>query len=341
MFFGTGRQATNLALCLQKAVRESSAQSGLSFVGIDPDPERRQGFLDGLATLFPGSDLTAINSAQEPPPVASESTLGFVTCPARFHQEGISWMLRHGVDRIVVEKPIAANAADLRSIGDMLRSHPEMMCVQEQYLYSALFDELTELAQHPSDYLSRRCGRTVPRNAGIVSTTTHLHKDRVHDLDLGRHAENICLIELPHTLTLLFSAFGPLGIEDVRRRDLLHHGRIYPGYRDAHIVLRDRQGIEHRSDLSNVRPCRRTLTVTVSDGFSVELRFPGQLRPGTPSFHSVVTVRHHGQTQYRQRFRDDHLARAAASYLSWNDRRGTYAACFAPTELALRLTERR
>jgi predicted dehydrogenase len=156
VFFGTGRQARNLMLCLQKAMARASAPSRLDFVGVEPDPACRARFLDELGTLFPGSEAVALDVTESTPTFAADSTLGFVTSPPSSHQEGISWMLRHGVDRIVVEKPIAANADDLAAIGELLRSHPEMICVQEQYLYSGLFGELTELAEQPSAYLARR-----------------------------------------------------------------------------------------------------------------------------------------------------------------------------------------
>jgi predicted dehydrogenase len=339
VFFGTGKQAANLALCIRKQLEPSLHQASLDIIGI----ERREAALDAFRhrvnKLFPGSGHVFAANTDRFVRIARPPTIGFIASPPQAHEAGLRWMMEHGVERIVVEKPIASSHADLESIGDVLRSQPERVCVQEQYLYSRLYDELLRVVRDPTAYIAERCIR-VSGPLSVTGTVTRFYKKRLRDLGDQRHVENICLLELPHILTLLHSAFGKQSVASLDVDDLLYRSKIYPGYKKASIVFNDRASRRHQVDLSNVDPCRRTMSIQLSGGYNVELRFPGRLRNEGTFFESRVTITRGRSLLYAQCYADDHLTTAVRHYLRWHGLLGTYDRCYEPSRLVIELAGR-
>ena len=257
VFFGTGKQAANLALCIRKQLEPSLHQASLGFIGIERREEARDAFRHRVNQLFPGSHHVFAANTDRFVRIARTPSIGFITSPPQAHEAGLQWMMEHGVERIVVEKPIASSHADLEAIGDVLRLQPERVCIQEQYLYSRLYDELLRIVRDPTAYVAERCVG-VRGTLSVTGTITRFYKKRLRDLGDQRHVENICLLELPHILTLLYNAFGKQSVASLDVDDLLYRSRIYPGYKKASIMFDDRASRRHQVDLSNVDPCRRT-----------------------------------------------------------------------------------
>jgi hypothetical protein len=155
-----------------------------------------------------------------------------------------------------------------------------------------------------------------------------------------RHSEHICLIELPHVVTLLYNAFGRLNIRSADIDDLHHQSSIYRGYRSASIVLGDGETRQHRIALSNVMPCKRLMVIRLSGGYTVELRFPGKLQHDATAFESRVLIAHGRQLLHVQTYPDDHLAAAVRNYLDWDELLGTFDRCYEPNALLLDLLGR-
>ena len=122
--------------------------------------------------------------------------------------------------------------------------------------------------------------------------------------------------------------------------DLLYRSRIYPGYKKASIMFDDRASRRHQVDLSNVDPCRRTMSIQLSGGYNVELRFPGRLRNAGTFFDSRVTITRGRSLLYAQCYADDHLTTAVRHYLRWHGLLGTYDRCYEPSRLVIELAGR-
>ncbi|MEM7482931.1 MAG: hypothetical protein AAF481_17285 [Acidobacteriota bacterium] len=247
-------------------------------------------------------------------------------------------MIDHGVRRVILEKPLAANRRELSIVSDLMRSSEIELYIQEQYLYSRLLEELVALVADPDAYVRRR-GLSTPVPLRIEETHTVFSKDRIDDAILGRHTANICLLELPHVLTILHHAFGSLSCKRATITDLHLRSTILSSYRNASIVMADGGGVRHRITLSNVDRYRRLLKVRLSEGYAVELHFPGMLRHRNTVFSSQVTILRNDEAIDQRILPDDHLATAVASYLDWDDLRGTYENCYEPSRLVVEIVE--
>ena len=336
LFFGTGKQATNIVLCIRKQLTSPPQADDLEFIGVGCRDHTLDAFSSRLNDLFPNARRTVALHSDTYVPNGGPS-IGFIASPPDAHGAGVSWMLRHGVDRIVIEKPIASTHGDLEAIGSVLRSEPDRVCIQEQYLYSQLYDELIALAKDPTLYIAERTGVYPLEPLTITGTVAQFYKRRVKDLHSKRHAENICLLELPHILTLLHNAFGAQSVASLTVDDLHYRSRIYRGYKKASIVVHDRQQRQHRIELSNVDRCRRVMNVELSDGTNVALHFPGRLRHESTVFESRVAITRGRKLIYEKSYADDHLATAVRHYLRWRDIRGTYERCYEPSRLVIDL----
>lgn len=342
IFYGSGRQATNLVLCIKKQLdsgSEPGAPADVQFIGLGLEDHGLDAFAAHVRAIFPHGREPEVYTPDTDLEPQDDAVVGFVASPPQAHREGVEWMLRHGVQRVVIEKPIAANHRDLEAIAALFRAHPRSLCVQEQYLYSQLFGLLLHLVIDPGTFISRYCAIPVPEPLAVLSTTTRFSKNRVRDLALGRHIENICLIELPHVVTLLYNLFGRLEIERARISDLMVQTRLVRGYREADIALTDADGRRHDIRLSNVDEISRVLEVEVSDGYRVAFSFPGRLNHRATVFESRVVIRRRQEVLYDARFHDDHLREAVRSYLDWRNILGTLQTCYEPNRLVLDIRE--
>lgn len=337
VFFGTGKQASNIVLCIRKQLESASHFFDMEFVGIGCRDQAQDRFAQRLAQLFPMSRHTLAAHTDRYASMDDQSSIGFVASPPHAHEAGLHWMLDHGVERIVIEKPIASRHRDLEAIGEILRTQPDRVCVQEQYLYSRSYLELLEIVRDPTAYVAERSRLPVRGTLSIAGTATQFFKRRVKDLSDKRHAENICLLELPHILTLLYNSFGQQSVVSLDVDDLLYRSRIYAGYKKASVVFSDRSSRRHQVDLSNVDPCKRVMNVQLSDGYNVELAFPGRLRHDSTVFETRVTITRGREKLHSQTYPDDHLATAIRHYLRWKGIVGTYESCYEPSRMVIDL----
>jgi len=329
----------NILLCIRKQLDSTQRLAGLGFLGVGRNDPTMERFRHRLSQLFPTSRHAFAAHDYRFVDMQRGLSIGFIASPPHAHEAGLRWMFEHGVDRIVLEKPIASSTCDVDAIGDVLRDEPDRVCVQEQYLYSRLYEELLQLVANPVAYVAARCGRAAEALT-VTGTLTRFYKGRLKDLGHQRHVENICLLELPHILTLLHNAFGQQTVASLDVDDLHYRSRVYPRYKRASIVLHDRAGRRHDVDLSNVDPCRRTMSIALSDGTSVELAFPGRLRGDVTIFESRVTISRGRRLLFLQSYADDHLSTAVRRYLRWDGILGTYERCFEPSRLAADLAGR-
>ena len=339
IFYGAGRQAANLVLCIRKQLDRDGVPGDVQFVGLGLEDRALTAFAAHVRGLFPHSGEPELYPPDAVLERQDEAAVGFVASPPQTHKQGVQWMLRHGVQRVVIEKPIAASHADLEEIAALMRTRPHAFGVQEQYLYSRLFGLLLHLVIDPGTFISRYCAIPVRRRLTVLGTTTCFAKNRVQDLLAGRHVENICLLELPHVVTVLHNLFGRLTIDDARISDLTVEGRLFRSYREADVVVVDGEGRRHGIRLSNVERFSRVMEVEVSDGYRVTFSFPGRLNNRATVFESRMAVRRNEELLYDSPFHDDHLTEAVRSYLEWRNILGTLKTCYEPSRLVLDICE--
>lgn len=318
IFVGCGKQARNITLCVHK---NRDVLDELDFIGFDPSKESRTLFQRYTKDLFPTSQVHIHNCIDDLCESLDDSVV-FICSPPSCHLENFRNIKNKRYRNVVLEKPLANSKSDIEEIAKLVKSSTMSFLVQEQYLHSILIEELVNLVKNPSMYVEKCLIEKVP-SLSIEETVSFFSKNRIQDLELKRHVEHVCFIELPHVVSVLLFVFKNLRAEMFKGNDFLWNGEEIHGYKDGKCVFMTDGKIKHTVYLSNIDKFRRDIVVKLSNGFEVIFTFPGQLSGSDTKFISSVSITKLGEIVYLKKYKDDHLRESIRRILCSHNHRGT------------------
>ncbi|MEW2620535.1 Gfo/Idh/MocA family oxidoreductase [Streptomyces sp. NPDC048106] len=257
---GLGRSGSGLHLrTLVRLARRTGATDdpliALPAVGCDP----RAG-APGSAGA-PG-ELTAVSTLDQALARVDPATaVAHVCTPPRLRYEVIARLAAHGVRRLVVEKPLAASAAELDALVRLREQAGLDVVVVSHWTSSRLAGRLRRLVREEVLGPLRRI-------------TVDQHKPRfVRSLTTDGHPTALD-VEIPHSLALALDLAGPAELGAARCWDLRCEDRALPRLGGAHVELEHRSGVTTllRSDLG--APVRQRSVVCEFEGGTATAHFP-------------------------------------------------------------------
>ncbi|SFY49667.1 Gfo/Idh/MocA family oxidoreductase [Streptomyces sp. F-1] len=260
LVIGLGRSGSGLHLrTLVRLARRTAAAGAplvaLPAVGCDP----RAGALRAAAE--PGEATVVGTLDQALAQVDPATAVAHVCTPPRLRHEVVARLAGHGVRRIIVEKPLAASAAELDALV-RLREREGL--------------ELAVVAHWTSSRLAGRLRRLIRggRLGALRRITVDQHKPRfLRSLTTDGHPTALD-VEIPHSLGLVLDLAGPAELRSARCWDLRLTDRALPGLGGAHVELEHRSGVRTllRSDLG--APVRQRSVVCEFEGGTATAHFP-------------------------------------------------------------------
>nr|WP_240979560.1 Gfo/Idh/MocA family oxidoreductase [Streptomyces sp. HNM0574] len=252
---GLGRAGAGLHLkVLRKPAGNEDAPvwSG-PVVGCDPRPGA-EGEVPGLAVTASVAEAAA--RVRDP-----ERTVVHVCTPPRSRLPLLTELAEHGFRNLIVEKPLAADRAELDGLLDLRRRENLRIAVVAHWLTSELTARLRRIVREEpyGPLLGFGMRQDKPRFARSLATSGHPTA-----LD----------VEIPHSLGLVLHLAGPARLLDASCSDLRAGSRTRPLLGGARVELAHDSGVHTvlRSDLmSPVR--QRTAHLRFGDG-TVTAHYP-------------------------------------------------------------------
>ncbi|MEU2356009.1 Gfo/Idh/MocA family oxidoreductase [Streptomyces misionensis] len=260
LVIGLGRSGSGLHLRTLVRLARRTAATGdplvaLPAVGCDP----RAGALRAAAA--PGEATVVGTLDQALAQVDPATTVAHVCTPPRLRHEVVARLAGHGVRRIIVEKPLAASAAELDALVRLREQEDLDLAVVAHWTSSRLAGLLRRLI---------RGGRL----GTLRRITVDQHKPRfLRSLTTDGHPTALD-VEIPHSLGLVLDLAGPADLRAARCWDLRLTGRALPRLGGAHVELAHRSGVSTllRSDLG--APVRQRSVVCEFEGGTATAHFP-------------------------------------------------------------------
>ncbi|GLZ31840.1 hypothetical protein Lesp02_40280 [Lentzea sp. NBRC 105346] len=278
---GLGRAGAGLHIPVLSRARAAGTQ----LFGDEPvvacDPRRLPARRAGLVTTQTLAQAAAL--------VDPGDTVAHVCTPPSVRTEVITELARLGFNRIVVEKPLAADTDDLARIIRLRRKHALHIEVVEPWLASTLTARLTDLVRNGT------MGEV--RSIAIVQNKPRFRRS----LTAPGHPTAFD-VELPHGVGLALRLAGNARVTHAAGYDLRVGDAVVARMGGAHIGLRHNAGArtEITSDLT--APVReRRITIRFDEGTAT-----GHYAVSDDDDHSQLTVVRGGHAE-RVVLRDDSL----------------------------------
>lgn len=183
-------------------------------------------------------------------------------------------LITRGARRIIVEKPLAADAAQASRLYALARSSGARLSAVAVWPHSSATQTVRQ-ALRRDQALTIEFVQNKPRAVRSASDTSH--RDALE-------------IEMPHQVLLAIVLAGPVeSVEEAAVWHVAYEGRVLPGMGGAQLVLRHRNG--SRSFLSSdlTSPVRERV-LRVSDGTSdFTVWYPTSVAVGTSEVRDNVT----------------------------------------------------
>lgn len=292
---GLGRAGHDLHLPVLLRARQQRPQlfAASPVVGVDP---YRAGppYGPGGSALHRLPSLTRARDLLDP-----EHTVVHVCTPPAGRPAVLEQVLDLGFRTLLVEKPLAADPADLRRVTSMLAGAQARVAVVAPWLASTLTDRLLELA-----------GAGVGRLGALRSVAVVQNKPRFRR-SLTAHGHPTAFdIELPHALGVLLALAGDGEVVDASVTDLTAGSRARAGLGAARMRLAHRSGVHSTLSTDLTSPVReRRITLRFDHGTAV-----GHYAASADDEYAQLRVVHHdggtpGHGPVRDAFPDDSLTR--------------------------------
>ncbi|MFF0461868.1 Gfo/Idh/MocA family protein [Streptomyces mexicanus] len=258
---GLGRSGSGLHLRTLSRLAGRSRTPGddalvaLPAVGCDP----RAGLLRLTA---PADEVTVVTSLEQAlDHVDPATTVTHVCTPPRQRYTLVEQLARHGLRRVILEKPLAGSREELDALV-RLRDEADL--------------HLVAVAHWTTSRLAHRLRRIVRdgRLGPLRRITVDQHKPRfLRSLTTDGHRSALD-VEIPHSLALALDLAGPADLRAAHCWDLRCEDRELPGMGGARLELEHRSGVTTllRSDLG--APVRQRSVVCEFDGGTATAHFP-------------------------------------------------------------------
>lgn len=285
LIIGLGRAGRELHLPVLLRAREQALASGLfasdPVVVLDP--------FDGARD--PAQTVRARTLAHAALLVDPAATVAHLCTPPATRVELLDELGRRGFRNVIVEKPLAVDAADADAIMGLRERWGLRLIVVAPWLASTLTARIgalldgRELGTLRAIYIVQR----KPRFTRSLLTTSH---------------HSAFDVELPHSLALVLRLAGPAAVVDATASDLCSEDAVIQGMGGAAVSLQHASGVhsEIRSDMGAMLRERR-ITLELDRGTLVG-HYPSSADDHTAQLCCTI-----GLTAQRTRFRDDALMR--------------------------------
>ncbi|WP_344136394.1 Gfo/Idh/MocA family oxidoreductase [Saccharopolyspora halophila] len=272
---GLGRAGADLHLRVLERVRAAASELFAPGPVIASDPDGSKHRPDVIAT----GSIEAATALLDP-----QRTVAHLCTPPESRAEVLAELVGHGFRRIVVEKPLATDPAELETIEALRDRHGLDLVVVSHWLDSRLTEHLAELISR-GGLRSIAFDQDKPRFAR--STTTGGHPTAFD-------------VELPHSLGVVLRLAGAAQLTAAECGDMRCEDAVLPGLGSARLTLTHPGGVrsEIRSDLT--APIRRRRIVLEFDDEQVVGHYPISAEDD----HAHLEV-----DGLRRVFRDDALTR--------------------------------
>ena len=248
LIVGFGRSGRDLHLrCLRRVPPVNG--NGASRIGIVDVRKKPLSGANGLP------DVEAFQALSEARRRFDPDTIVHVCTPPATHFQVVREAARLGYARMIVEKPLVDDPADLDALHALVKEHRLSVFVVANWLSSALTWRMRELLHHRPDrgWSRLTISQVKPRFSRSLST---LCKETIFD------------VEIPHQIALsLFLGGTELDVRRAECTDMVVNRRRLPYMGTATITLEDKHGrvIVVYSDLTS--PIReRSVEIAFEDG---------------------------------------------------------------------------
>ncbi|PYC80522.1 oxidoreductase [Streptomyces tateyamensis] len=242
LIVGLGRAGAGLHLPVLLRLRRTAVGLFAPAPVLAVDPAARPAQLPAELRRLP--TLAAARAELDP-----ARTVVHVCTPPRARAALVAELAELGFERLILEKPLATDPADLAALAALVHRHRLQVAVVAPWLASALTDRLTTLVRGgPLGELRRIAVRQhKPRFRRSLTTDGH---PTAFD------------VELPHSLGVVLRLAGDAEVAAASCHDLRAAGRLRPGLGGARLLLAHHGGVRSElvSDLTSpVRERRITL----------------------------------------------------------------------------------
>jgi predicted dehydrogenase len=260
------------------------------------------------AGLFTDAPMVAVDSVRVPAPLPPgtvrlptleqaraeldpEETVVHVCTPPKGRDAVIERLARLGFANLLVEKPLAADTAQLTRIEDLRRRYRLRLIVVAQWLVSSLTERLEEhvAAGEFGELRAIRVVQRKPRFSRSLATTGH---PTAFD------------VEIPHALGVALELAGPARLTDAAWSDLTADGVLRPRLGTATLRLAHERGTSTRIASDLTAPVRERRIVCEFAGATLVGHYPISQDDGYAQL--AVEARDHTT---REVFSDDALPR--------------------------------
>jgi predicted dehydrogenase len=293
LIVGFGRAGRELHLPALRAAREATSgdspfEPAPSLV-VDPGAAG-----DGDGVVRPGSLLDACR-ALDP-----ERTVVHLCTPPTVRSGLLGELARNGFRKLIVEKPLAADRAELEAVAGLAARHALDVIVVGHWLASELVARLRARLDH-----------------GELGALRHLefrqHKPRFDRTLRGDDHPTAFDVEVPHSLGLALHLAGPARLVDAGCGDMVVGGRTVPWMGRASLVLRhDAASSRIVSDLT--APLRERRAVLRLERGTLVACFPVS---SSDNHAQLASYDRDGVLSGREVFADDSMARLFVDAYRW------------------------
>ena len=235
LFIGGGKMSHMVYALLPKVVEALGA--GTKIVGIvEPSEASREIFRkyvrSKLAWFYPLNIsmpifFDSLDEVMETGELSSENTIAYVVTPDETHAEMVKKLADVGINKIILEKPIAGNKEDIKKIVQLRDERKLNIIVNEQYLYSRTIGNIKAYLQsHGYD---------------PVFVTMHWSKSRKADVARGRNIKtgSIFNYDIFHQVVIANSLVSnDSSIAAAWNKEMSLPGLKIPGHGQGVLLLR-------------------------------------------------------------------------------------------------------
>ncbi|MYU20743.1 Gfo/Idh/MocA family oxidoreductase [Streptomyces sp. SID8352] len=255
LIIGLGRSGSGLHVRALRTARAAAPDLWDGpIVAVDPRPGAGGPGADGVART------RTLDQAR--PLLTPDTTVAHVCTPPDTRPAVIADLAARGFRDLVVEKPLAADAAQLAAV-ERLREHHDL--------------RITVVAPWPAGELARRLRRLIAtgQHGRLLRIEAAQHKPRFQcSLRPGDGHPTAFEVEMPHSLGLVLDLAGPATVTGARLTDLRCGETVRPHMGSARIDLRHTSGVHTRIVSDLAAPVReRSVTLFLEHG-TVVAHFP-------------------------------------------------------------------
>ncbi|GAB3439351.1 Gfo/Idh/MocA family oxidoreductase [Actinophytocola sediminis] len=284
LVIGLGRSGAGLHLPVLRRLRATAEHSPFTAAPVvGCDPAGPDGAAEATEPVWTGSVDQAARLLDP------EDTVAHVCTPPTVRLPVLTDLARHGFRNIIVEKPLAANEADLDEILRLRARRGLRLAVVAPWLTSELTRRLGTLVA------DARLGRL--RSVSVVQNKPRFRRS----LATTGHPTAFD-VELPHAVGVVLSLAGPAEITAASCADLVLADRRVPRLGGAGLRLRHAGGVRTHLMSNLAAPVReRRITLRFDHGTAI-----GNYAIGADDDHAQLMVAAGGRHEHNV-FQDDSL----------------------------------